>query len=80
MVISEKIKQVEFVCPHCNGNSFIRLGLQRQKGLFNGRELWRCKTCHGTFARESIDIKKTAENETFSKRAFPYYRKIRFDK
>ena len=78
MVIRENIRQVEFVCPHCNGNSFIHIGLQRQKGLFKDRELWTCKTCHGTFARESVEIKKSAENEIFNKRAFPYYCRICF--
>ena len=80
MVISKTIKQVEFMCPHCGCNSFIHIGLQRQKGLFKDRELWKCNTCQGTFARESIEMKKSTENEIFNKRAFPYYLKIRFDR
>ena len=40
MVIEEDTKQDEFVCPHCRGNSFVLIGLQRQSGLFKDHELW----------------------------------------
>lgn len=78
MVVKENITQDEFVCPHCRGNSFVFIGLQRQKGLFKDHELWSCKSCRSTFARETIDVKKTSENELFKKRALLYYYKIRF--
>ncbi|KXK28809.1 MAG: hypothetical protein UZ01_02554 [Candidatus Brocadia sinica] len=80
MVIKENKNTIqdEFVCPHCNGSTFIFIGLQKQKGLFKNHELWRCKNCHSTFARETIDVKKSMENETFNKRALQYYCKIRF--
>jgi len=78
MVIEEDTKQDEFVCPHCRGNSFVLIGLQRQSGLFKDHELWCCKSCHSTFARETIEIKKTAEAETFNKRALPYYSRVEF--
>lgn len=80
MVIKENNNDVqeEFVCPHCYGSTFIFIGLQKQKGLFENRELWRCKGCHGTFARETIDVRRSMENETFNKRALLYYCKSRF--
>lgn len=78
MVIEEDTKQGEFVCPHCRGNSFVLIGLQRQSGLFKDHELWCCKSCHSTFARETIEVKKTAEDETFNKRALPYYSRVKF--
>ncbi|TVL94601.1 MAG: hypothetical protein CV082_14305 [Candidatus Brocadia sp. BL1] len=78
MVINENNIRNEFVCPHCKGNTFIFIGLQKQKGLFENHELWCCKSCRGTFARETIDVKNYMENETFNKRAFQYYCKNRF--
>ena len=78
MDIEEGMKQGEFVCPHCTGNSFVLIGLQRQNGLFKDRELWSCKSCHSTFARETIEVKKTTEGETFNKRALPYYCRVEF--
>ncbi len=78
MVIEEDMKQGEFVCPHCRGNRFVLIGLQRQSGLFKDHELWSCKSCHSTFARETIEVKKTTEDETFNKRALPYYCRVKF--
>lgn len=78
MVIEEDMKQGEFVCPHCVGRSFVLIGLQRQSGLFKDHELWSCKSCHSTFARETIEVKKTTEDETFNKRALPYYCRVKF--
>ena len=78
MGIEEGMKQGEFVCPHCTGNSFVLIGLQRQNGLFKDRELLSCKSCHSTFARETIEVKKTTEDETFNKRALPYYCRVKF--
>ncbi len=78
MVINKDNMISEFVCPHCKGSVFIFIGLQRQKGLFENRELWRCRSCHSTFARETIDVKKSVENETFNKLAIQYYCKMRF--
>ena len=78
MVIEEDMKQGEFVCPHCAGRSFVLIGLQRQSGLFKDHELWCCKSCHSTFARETIEVKKTTEDETFNKRALPYYCRVKF--
>lgn len=82
MVIKENKNNLniheEFICPHCKGSKFIFIGLYKQKGLFENHELWRCKSCHSTFARETIDVNKSMENETFNKRAFQYYCKIRF--
>jgi transposase-like protein len=78
MVAEEDRKQGEYVCLHCTGKSFILIGLQRHNGLFKDHELWRCKSCHSTFARETIEVKKTAEDETFNKRALSYYCRIKF--
>ncbi len=78
MVVEEDRKHGEYVCPHCTGKNFILIGLQRHNGLFKDHELWRCKSCHSTFARETIEVKKTAEDETFNKRALSYYCKIKF--
>jgi len=78
MVVEEDRKQGEYVCPHCTGNSFVLIGLQRHNGLFKDHELWRCKSCHSTFARETIEGKKTAEDETFNKRALSYYCRVKF--
>ena len=78
MVIEEDMKQGEFVCPHCAGRRFVLIGLQRQSGLFKDHELWCCKSCHSTFARETIEVKKTTEDETFNKRALPYYCRVKF--
>ncbi|MCR4321539.1 MAG: hypothetical protein NUV74_14530 [Candidatus Brocadiaceae bacterium] len=78
MVIEEDMKQGEFVCPHCAGRSFVLIGLQRQSGLFKDHELWSCKSCHSTFAKETIEVKKTTEGETFNKRALPYYCRVKF--
>lgn len=78
MVINGNNMQNEFVCPHCKGYSFIFIGLQKQKGLFENHELWCCKSCHSTFAKETIDVKNSMENESFNKRAFQYYCKSRF--
>ncbi|HHT9116443.1 MAG: hypothetical protein HY607_03250 [Planctomycetes bacterium] len=78
MVVEEYMKQSGFVCPHCSGNSFVLIGLQRQSGLFKDHELWCCKSCHSTFARETIEVKKTVEDETFNKRALPYYCRVKF--
>lgn len=72
------LSNTRFECPHCKGSNFIFIGLQKQKSLFNNHELWNCKNCHGTFARESIEADKTVENEAFSKRASMFYRKFRF--
>ncbi len=80
MVIIENIKHGEFACPHCRGGSFVYVGIQRQKGIFNGHELWSCKKCQGTFARESIEVKKSTESELFDKRAFGCYCKVQFAK
>ncbi|MDR4509827.1 MAG: hypothetical protein MRJ65_16600 [Candidatus Brocadiaceae bacterium] len=80
MKIKEKAVQCEFACPLCKGISFVFIGLQKQKGLFNNHELWNCKTCHSTFARESIEMKKTVENETFHKKAFPFYCGFKFSR
>lgn len=80
MVLKEETIQREFVCPNCHGGNFIFIGVQRQKGLFKGRELWKCRRCHGTFAKETIDVKKSTENESFNKSAFSYYCKIQFAK
>ena len=78
MGIEEDMKQGEFVCPHCTGNRFVLIGLQRQSGLFKDHELWSCKRCHSTFARETIEIKKSEVNELFNKRALPYYCRVKF--
>lgn len=80
MVIEENKNnlQEEFICPQCHGSTFLFIGLQKQKGLFENHELWHCKGCHGTFARETIDVRKSMENETFNKRALQYYCKSRF--
>ena len=78
MVVEEDMKQSGFVCPHCSGNRFVLIGLQRQSGLFKDHELWCCKSCHSTFARETIEVKKTVEDETFNKRALPYYCRVKF--
>ncbi len=80
MITKENITQDEFVCPHCMERNFILIGMQRQKGLFKGHELWKCKSCHGTFARETIDIKRSNENESFNKSAFSYYCNFQFTK
>lgn len=79
MVTKENNTPAEFVCPHCKGNTFIFIGLQKQKGLFENHELWCCRNCHSTFARETIDVKKSIENETFNRRALQYYCKIKFN-
>lgn len=78
MVIEEDVKQGEFVCPHCTGKDFVLIGLQRQTGLFQNHELWNCRNCHSTFARETIEVKKTSEGETFNKRASPFYSRVKF--
>jgi ribosomal protein L37AE/L43A len=80
MIIKENKDNIQdmFVCPHCNGRSFVFIGRQKQKGLFENHELWCCRNCHSTFARETIDVEKSMENETFNKKALQYYCKIRF--
>ena len=78
MIAEKELKHKIFVCPHCKGTSFIFLGMQRQKGLFKGRELWNCKTCHSTFAREAIDVNNLKENTSFNSKTFPFYYKARF--
>lgn len=80
MVTNESIEDGKFVCPHCKGNSFILIGVQKQKGLFKDHELWNCRKCHGTFAKETIDEKRSSENERFNKNAFSYYCRIQFAK
>jgi len=78
MVVERDMKHGEYVCPCCTGNRFVLIGLQRHNGLFKDRELWRCKSCHSTFAKETVKSKKTAEDESFNKRALSYYCKIKF--
>ncbi|MBM2832968.1 MAG: hypothetical protein HW406_129 [Candidatus Brocadiaceae bacterium] len=78
MIVERDMKQCEYVCLHCKGNNFVLIGTQRQNGLFKDRELWNCKNCHSTFAKETVKVKKTAEDETFNKRAISYYGRIKF--
>ena len=78
MIQEKDVSRVEFICPHCKGNKFVLIGLQKQNGLFKDHELWSCKHCHSTFAKETIEVKKTAEDETFNKRALPYYSRVKF--
>ena len=78
MVIEEDVKSGEFVCPHCKGTGFVLIGVQRQNGLFKNHELWSCKKCHSTFARETIETAKSEESESFNKRASSYYCRVQF--
>ena len=76
MVVEEDMKQGEFVCPHCTGNS---LCLSVCKGKMDYSKIMNygaVKRCHSTFAKETIEVKKTAEDETFNKRALPYYCRV----
>lgn len=78
MKVKGNKSKTKYECPHCKGSDFIFIGLQRQKGLFNNHELWNCKNCHSTFARESIEVYKSVENEAFNKRASSFYGGFRF--
>ena len=78
MIAEKEVKQLTFMCPHCKENDFIFFGMQRQKGLFKDHELWNCKKCHSTFAREAIDVKNMAKNTSFNNKAFPFYCRTRF--
>lgn len=78
MIQEKDVSRVEFICPHCKGNKFVLIGLQKQNGLFKDHELWSCKHCHSTFARETIEAVQTTENENFKKKALQYYRRVNF--
>ncbi len=80
MMLKKIVTNDDFECPHCNGNKFIFIGVQEQKGLFKNRELWNCKNCHSTFAKETIDVKNYRENTSFNKCAFPFYYKFSLSK
>jgi transposase-like protein len=78
MIAKDCVMQNEFVCPHCKSVNFVLLGVQKQKGLFKDHELWKCRSCHGTFARETIEVRRSAENESFNKNASSYYCRVLF--